>query len=263
MVNNGPGTIGSYAVSITRKPFSIYAEGDHAVLKITRLASVSRPGWKRLGLFALPTATLAGLFAAVGCGGGGDSGPSGLPLSKASQAQVLRGRALVTTMGCIDCHNRGKNDPSDPQWLAGVVTGNPQGVFDIGPFKTYAANITPDVATGLGGVSDRQVFNALRYGLAPAESPDAIITGSTPGVGNFPASPVFLAPPMPWTSTRHLTDDDTWAIVAYLKHGIKAVSNAVPESQSPPDHWASSYTDAAVGPKTLPPYPTASEVFAP
>ena len=234
------------------------------MFKITGMHSAEKSGWKRFGLLAMPTAMLAGLFAAVGCGGGGDDGgPSGLPAAKASQAQVLRGRALVTTMGCIDCHNRGKNDPSDPQWMAGVVTGNPQGAFDIGPFKTYAANLTPDAATGLGSLSDRQVFNSLRYGLDPGETPNVVITGTTPGSGNFPATPVYLAPPMPWPSTRHLSDDDTWAIVAYLKHGIKAVSNTVPDSDGPPDHWAGSYADAAVGPKTLPAYPAAGEVFAP
>lgn len=222
-----------------------------------------RPMGRKLGLLALPTTALAGLLVAVGCGSSGSSSNNGLPNTTATLAQVSHGRDLVVSLGCSDCHNRGKDDPSDPKWLAGFVTGGTQGVYQIGPFTTYAANLTPDVTTGLGGVSDRQVFNALRYGLDPMESPDLLITGTVPGVGNFPASPHYLAPPMPWTAFRHLSDDDTWAIVAYIKHGINAVSNDVPDSAGPPDHWASSYTDAAIGPKTFPPYPTGNEVFHP
>jgi hypothetical protein len=173
---------------------------------------------------------------------------------------------LVTTSGCTDCHNRGVNNPADAHWMAGYIGpagGQGQGTFQIGPFQTYAANLTPDTATGLGNVTARQVFNALRFGLDPKETPDVTITSTTPGVGNFPAQPHYLAPPMPWPATRHMSDDDTWALVAYLKHGIKAVANAVPDSQGPPDNWASSYTDAAVGPANLPPFPTSNEQFNP
>ena len=89
------------------------------------------------------------------------------------------------------------------------------------------------------------------------------ITSTTPGQGNFPATPHYLAPPMPWPSFRHLSDSDLWAIVAYIEHGIKPVANTVPDSQGPPDFWASSYTDAAVGPANLPAYPVGNEQFSP
>jgi hypothetical protein len=147
--------------------------------------------------------------------------------------------------------------------MAGYVAGTPGQPFQIGPFQTYPANLTPDTATGIGGDSDQQIFNALKYGLDPGATPDVVITSTTPGQGNFPTSPHYLAPPMPWFSTRHLSDSDLWAIVAYLKHGIKAVSNTVPSSTAPPDFWASSYTDTLIGPSTLPAYPTASEQFNP
>lgn len=200
---------------------------------------------------------------AVGCGGDSNNSPTGLPGGRATQDQVSRGRYLVTTSGCTDCHNRGKDDPSDTKWMAGYVAGTPGQPFVIGPFSTYPANLTPDTATGIGGVTDRQIYNALKYGLDPMATADVVITSTTPGQGNFPATPHYLAPPMPWPATRHLSDDDLWSLVAYLKHGIKAVSNTVPSSQGPPDFWASSYTDAAVGPATFSAYPTGNELFQP
>lgn len=166
------------------------------------------------------------------------------------------------TIGCVDCHSQGVNNPSSPTWMSGYVKGGPNGVFQIGPFTTYTANLTPDIETGLGKNTDRQVYNALKWGLTP-DTPDAVITAGVPGQGNFPAQPHFLAPPMPWTSTRHLSDDDLWSLVAYIKHGVKAVANAVPDSQGPPDFWAGSYTADKVGPYPLPAYPAASEQFAP
>ncbi len=206
-----------------------------------------------------------GWFAAMSCGSSNDGSKTvaGIPTAPATEDQVARGRYLVIAGGCSDCHNRGKDDPADPNWLAGFLEGTPGQPFQIGPFKTYPKNLTPDVATGLGGVTDRQVFNSLRFGLHPDESPDAEITSTTPGEGNFPAEPHYLGPPMPWPAIRHLSDDDIWAVVAYLKHGIKAVSNAVPESDAPPDFWASAYTADLVGPAAIPAYPTSSEEFKP
>jgi hypothetical protein len=226
------------------------------------LSARTRP----LSPLALTAAALCALVGLAGCGGSNDSGSSvgnGLPTAKATQGQVAHGRVLFTTFGCVDCHSQGKNDPTSATWMAGYLKGGHQGVFQIGPFTTYAANLTPDAATGLGNMTDQQIYNALKYGLDPGATPDAAITGTTPWQGNFPAQPHYLAPPMPWTSTRHMSDDDLWALVAYVKHGVKAVSNAIPDIQGPPDFWASSYTPDKVGPYPLPAYPAASEQFSP
>ncbi|CEK14475.1 hypothetical protein [Chthonomonas calidirosea] len=203
---------------------------------------------------------IVGLLLAAGCGG---SSSGGLPGGSTTLAQVTRGQYLVTSLGCTDCHNGGKDDPSDPQWLAGYTSSRPTAQFQIGPFTTYAANITPDTNTGLGNFTDRQIYNALKYGLDPMFTPDVVITSTTPGQGNFPSTPHYLAPPMPWPSFRHLSDDDLWSIVAYIHHGIKAVSNQVPASQGPPDFWASTYNPNAIGPATIPPYPSGNEQFQP
>ena len=224
-------------------------------------------------LAVLATAALAAAMALTGCGGSssdnnqsGGSSQSGLPDAKASLSQVSRGQTLVTSLGCSDCHNRGKDDPADPKWLAGYIGaagGQGLGTFNIGPFHTYCPNITPDAVTGIGSLSDRQIYNALKNGLDPKDTPDAVITGTTPGQGNFPAAPHYLAPPMPWPAFRHLSDSDLWAVVSYIKHGVKPVSNVVPDSQGPPDHWAGAYTSDSIGPAGIPAYPSGNEQFAP
>ena len=183
----------------------------------------------------------------------------------ATMAQVLQGRQLVIQSNCGGCHNRGKpgafHNPGDPRWLSGLAANGPH--FPIGTFKTYPRNLTPEKETGLGKISARQIFNALRYGLKPGDTPDAVITSNVPGEGNFPATPKYLAPPMPWPSFRHMTDDQLWSIVAYLKQGIKPVTNKVTDSEGPPNFWAAAYTPDASGPFPLPTYPAANEEFKP
>jgi mono/diheme cytochrome c family protein len=163
---------------------------------------------------------------------------------------------LVLHHGCGGCHF-GFGNPAVKGWLGGVQTK--EQIFQIGPFKTYPRNITPDNATGIGRFSERQIFNALRYGLRPGETPDVEITSSTPGQGNFPANPKYLAPPMPWPEYRHMADEELRAIAAYLKRGVRPVTNRVPDSEGPPDFWASEYTPQKYGTYPAPPFPTASE----
>lgn len=221
----------------------------------------------RLALFGLALTSTIGLFAAVGCGSSNSSSSFGLPGGTATLDQVTHGRALVTSLGCTDCHNRGVDDPTSANWMAGYVGpagGAGQGTFNIGPFQTYAANLTPDTTTGLGALTDLQIYNAIKFGLDPGETPSVVITSTTPGAGNFPAAPHYLAPPMPWPAFRHLSDTDIWSIVSYLKHGIKPVTNVVPPSQGPPDHWAGSYSSAAIGPADFSAYPSSNnEQFTP
>jgi hypothetical protein len=191
---------------------------------------------------------------------------SGLPNNLASLTQVTNGRILVLTAGCAECHNRGKVDPSDTNWLGGFIgtaSDTGQGAFTVGTFKTFASNLTNDPNVGLGRFSDRKIFNALRFGLDPVNTPDVVITSTTPGQGNFPATPHYLAPPMPWPSFRHNTDEALWSIVAYIKHGIKLVANTVPTGTEPPDFWAGTYAAANIGPFPINLYPVGNEVYTP
>ena len=81
----------------------------------------------------------------------------------------------------------------------------------------------------------------------------------TPGEGNFPANPKYLAPPMPWPEWRHMSDGELQDIAAYLKRGVRPVRNRVPDSEGPPDFWASEYTAEKIGAYPLPPFPTERE----
>ena len=181
----------------------------------------------------------------------------------ASRAQIARGRALVIQHACGDCHG-GFANPAAPGWLTGSMKlpsgeWNPLQVFKLGQFTTYPRNLTPDNTTGLGRFSERQIFNSLRHGLRPGETPDVEITSTTPGQGNIPRSPKYMAPPMPWPAWRHMPDQDLWDIAAYLKRGLKPVVNKVPDSEGPPDFWASEYTVAKIGTYPAAAYPTANE----
>ena len=196
-----------------------------------------------------------------------DSAAAATALATAAKEQVLLGRDLTIQHDCGGCHGGGA-DPAAKGWLAGVMS--PQQEFHIGAcslarpkakpcFITRPRNLTPDNATGLGRFSERQIFNALRFGLRPESTPDVEITATTPGQGNFPATPHYLAVPMPWPSWRHMPDKDLMAIAAYLQRGLAPVVNKVPDSEGPPDFWASAYTEEKIGPHPAKPFPTANE----
>jgi hypothetical protein len=180
----------------------------------------------------------------------------------ADRASVLRGRTLVLNHGCVDCH-QGKS-PAGKGWLAGVTA--PEQDFVIGCTQDpsqpcmhgRSKNLTPDKETGIGRFTDRQIFNALRYGLRPEDTPDVQITSRVPGQGNFPKEPHYLGPFMPWASFRYMSDADLHDIIAYLRHGLKPVKNTVAASDDTPDHWAS--VVATFGPVPPAPFPTANEV---
>src|SRR5688572_27768927 len=91
--------------------------------------------------------------------------------AKVTEQQIVRGRQIVIDHACGGCHG-GSADPSADGWLVGMKT--PDQEFLIGAclftpgaqpcFRTRPRNLTPDNTTGLGRFSERQIFNALRYG---------------------------------------------------------------------------------------------------
>jgi hypothetical protein len=195
----------------------------------------------------------------------GDAGPM------TAADTIAFGRTVVMSSGCGDCHG-GASNPAAPNWLVGWREGTDDTLFagafriptPMGVFQTRPRNLTPDNETGLGRFTERQIFNALRYGLRPGETPDAEITSATPGQGNFPAAPKYLAPPMPWPAFRFKPDAELWAIAAYLKRGVKPQTNKVELSEGPPDFWAGLYTMfGAAGAMQTPAFPTDREVTPP
>ena len=184
---------------------------------------------------------------------------------------IAMGRAVVIGSGCGDCHG-GTDNPSAENWLVGWREGTIDTAFafafriptPMGVFNTRPRNLTPDNETGTGRFTERQIFNAIRFGLRPGETPDADITGTTPGQGNYPENPKYLAPPMPWPSFRHKSDLEIKAIAAYLKRGLKPQTNKVALSEGPPDFWAGMYQQfGATGVASVPAFPTAREAGPP
>ncbi len=191
----------------------------------------------QLSIVLLSGSLLLGASILTGCGGGSNnSSNAGVPNGKATRDQVLRGRYLVTSIGCTDCHSNGA-DPGSANWLAGYHNGAANSVFTLGPNTVYTANLTPDKATGIGTWTATDIFNALRNGKDKDGK--------------------FLAPVMPWTAFRNLTDADIYSIAAYLQN-LRAVTNAVPANTGPgggePD-WSHAYDTL----KPLPTYPAAGE----
>jgi mono/diheme cytochrome c family protein len=153
-------------------------------------------------------------------------------------ARVKRGEQLVMLGGCADCHTPKAFDPKlkmpVPQralFLAGHPEHGPEpqskpGTGDsavIGgsftsfaaPFGVvYAANLTPDPETGLGGWSEDDFVKTLR-------------SGHEKGTGR----PIL--PPMPWQNLAAQPEQDLRAIYAYLR-SIPPVKNRVPAPRVPP-----------------------------
>ncbi len=132
-----------------------------------------------------------------------------LPRSAPPKAQqIARGEYLVTVMGCGDCHTPGSlyGSPDFERRLSGSEMGwkGPWGV-------TYARNLTPD-ETGLAKWSEKDIVDAMRTGMKPDHTP--------------------LQPPMPWPNLTALTDEDAYAIAAYLK-SLPAIAHKVPDRAPP------------------------------
>ncbi|MEO6323393.1 MAG: hypothetical protein ABIQ65_02065 [Thermoanaerobaculia bacterium] len=221
------------------------------------MANLTR--WFRVVAFVVPAAVPTACQQA-----GGRYGASG-PMLVTAADTIAFGRNVIINHGCGDCHGGGDN-PGAPMWLMGFRPGTEDTL--LWPFKvltptgaafwTRPRNLTPDNETGTGRFTERQIFNALRYGLRPGETPDVDITGTTPGQGNFPENPKYLAPPMPWPAFRHMSDLELKAIAVYLKRGVKARTNKVEPSEGPPDFWAGLY-DILNGPLQPPAFPTTQE----
>ena len=125
------------------------------------------------------------------------------------EQQIARGRYIATITGCNDCHTPGTlyGAPDMSRQLAGSELGW------TGPWGTsYAANITPDMATGIGAYSADDIVNTIRKGVKKSGAP--------------------MLPPMPWPDFASLTDEDAYALAAYLK-SVPAVVHKVPANLPP------------------------------
>jgi len=160
--------------------------------------------------------------------------------ASSSEKQLERGRYLVTIAGCHDCHSpkvigpHGAPVPHPMKMLSGQqadskLPGMPDGVLGpdkwagatnsdmtawIGPWGvSFAANLTPDPATGLGGWTEEMFIKTIR-------------TGKHMGTGRQ------ILPPMPWENYARMTDQDLKDLFVYLK-SLPPVRNAVPQPVPP------------------------------
>jgi mono/diheme cytochrome c family protein len=122
---------------------------------------------------------------------------------------IKMGAYLVNAGGCTGCHTKfdmNKMD-YDKDYLAGgnLFIDSSQG------FKVNTANLTPDIATGIGGWTQEMFLNKFK---------------NYRDEKNYSYSPGKYNSFMPWTILANAKDEDLKAIYAYL-HSIKPVSNKV------------------------------------
>jgi hypothetical protein len=154
---------------------------------------------------------------------------------------VERGRYLTVIQGCDDCHSpkvfKGPLPepdmtrrlsghpasekipavpanliaPSPDKW--GAITNNHFTAW-AGPWGvSFARNLTPDTATGLGSWTEEMFIKTIRLGKHQGEGRD-------------------LLPPMPWPDFKNMTDDDLKALWTFLR-SLPAINNPVPDPIPP------------------------------
>jgi mono/diheme cytochrome c family protein len=117
-------------------------------------------------------------------------------------AVIERGRYLVEGAAhCGECH--GAVDPPAASRVGRPMIGGAEFTLPLGTFRV--PNITPDVETGIGAVSDAAIARLIRYGVKP----------------NGQIAPPF----MPFAD---LSDADLTAIISYLRTQ-KPVRHEVPD----------------------------------
>jgi mono/diheme cytochrome c family protein len=151
-------------------------------------------------------------------------------------SRLERGKYLVSFGGCNDCHTPLKMGSKGPEPdFSRMLSGHPEDAklppppkLDNSPWFaatagmtawtgpwgiSYAANITPDEATGLGIWNEAMFIRAMRTGKHMGESRE-------------------ILPPMPWQGIATLTDEDLKSMFAYLR-SIPAIKNHVPQPIAP------------------------------
>ncbi len=157
-----------------------------------------------------------------------------------SKAVIEKGRYLVQSGLCADCHSPKVFGPNGPEldltrFLSGAPATNtipefPASVLGhdkwgavasndlttwAGPWGiSFARNLTPDVETGIGSWTEEMFLKALRTGKHMGEGRD-------------------ILPPMPWQEIRKMKDEDLKAMFAYLQ-SLPPIHNPVPEPIPPP-----------------------------
>jgi hypothetical protein len=172
----------------------------------------------------------------------GNNTPDSLAQKEEPKANnlIARGEYLLTIGGCNDCHtpkifNEHGMQIDSSRLYSGHPAGSPLPPVDknalqpgqwmqmsplvtafVGPWGiSYAANLTPDSASGIGAWSEDVFIKTMRTGKH---------------LGQKEGRPIL--PPMPWYNVAKLKDNDLQAVYAYLR-SLPPVSNKVPAPVPP------------------------------
>ena len=113
--------------------------------------------------------------------------------SEATPEHIERGEYLARIGNCAGCHTARGAEP----YAGGRAVETPFGAV-------FAGNLTPDVATGIGGWDSRAFYRAMTLG----RSRDGRM----------------LYPAFPYPNFSQMTRDDSDALFAYLINGVKPVA---------------------------------------
>ena len=183
---------------------------------------------------------LLALAGAAACSSGGNPTPP-----HDAPDPVERGRYLVSTSGCHDCHTPWAMGPNGPAPdMTRALSGHPESIAIsaapavpepwvmiasgtntayAGPWGiSFTANLTPDDETGLGTWTAQNFIDTIR-------------NARHMGAGR----PIL--PPMPAPVYANMTDEDLGAIFAYLQ-SVPAIKNRVPAPVPPPPAAAAMVT---------------------
>ena len=164
-----------------------------------------------------------------------------------AETPVERGRYIVQSTGCHDCHTPWIMGPDGPgPDMSRALSGHPQDLtmppvpsLPEGPWLSvvsatntawagpwgvsFTANLTPDPETGMGKWTAKNFRDTIRSGRHLGRGRE-------------------LLPPLPYPVYNNMTDADLDAIHAYLQ-SIPPIRNRVPEPLPPAAKTAA--TDAA------------------
>ena len=155
--------------------------------------------------------------------------PAATPIP--AMSQVERGKYIVSTSACHDCHTPVKMGPNGPEPdMSRMLSGHPESIkitqqARLGSPWMAAGSETFTAWSGPWGISYTANLTPDPSGLA-AWTEDIFIKAIREGKHMGTSRPIL--PPMPWPVYRNFTDEDLKAVFAYLKT-IPPVRNHVPD----------------------------------
>ncbi|GJM12383.1 MAG: hypothetical protein DHS20C12_07860 [Pseudohongiella sp.] len=155
--------------------------------------------------------------------------PNAQPSPDYSPEQLQRGRYMVGLLGCGSCHTDGAlvGDVNQSRLLAGSSTGIAYSspFVDDFPGIVYPPNLTPDMETGLGSWTMNRLVQMIRVGTVDHSARSV--------------------PVMPWPAFVNITEEDAFAMAAYLK-SLPPIRHQVPSNVNPGERSNAPYVHFGV-----------------